>query len=273
MKEISVNKENIQDALNLAQGVYAPLEGFLYSRDFYSVLERMRLADGKLWSIPIVLDIDKEAAWFLKNEKKVKIVNEATGSEAVLDNIEIYNFDKNEMASQVFGTLNEAHPGVAEIFKKGDYLIGGKILEFQEKDRIFPEYNYTPAQTREIFRKKGWKKIVAFQTRNIPHLGHEFLQRYALKQADGIFIQPVVGKKKPYDFNDECIIFAYQVLIEKFLGKDKALFGVLPLKMNYAGPREAVMHALIRRNFGCTHFIVGRDHAGVGRFYTPTAAQ
>ena len=177
MKQIKVNKENIQDALNLAQGVYAPLEGFLYSRDFYSVLENMRLADGKLWSIPIVLDIDKEAAWFLKNEKTVKIVNEATGSEAVLDNIEVYNFDKNEMASQVFGTLNEAHPGVAEVMAKGDYLVGGKVVEFKQGEKIFPQYHFSPRETREMFKKKGWKKIVAFQTRNVPTWDMNFYKK------------------------------------------------------------------------------------------------
>ncbi len=277
MKRIEVSKENIQDALNLAGGVYAPLEGFLYSQDFYSVLEKMRLSDGSIWSIPIILDINKETAYLLRNEKEIKIVNRELGAESVLENIQIYNFDKNEMAQKVFGTLNEAHPGVAEVMNMGDYLLGGKIVEAREGNRnknIPPfSYYYSPKETRKIFKQNGWKKIVAFQTRNVPHLGHEFLQKQALGKADGLFIQPVIGKKKPYDFNDECIISAYKVLIEKFFKTNTVLLGALPLKMRYAGPREALMHALVRRNFGCTHFVVGRDHAGVGNFYAPDAAQ
>ncbi|MCD4694327.1 sulfate adenylyltransferase, partial [bacterium] len=153
------------------------------------------------------------------------------------------------------------------------YLIGGKIGNYKEGKRKPIKHYYSPKDTREIFKKKGWDSVVAFQTRNVPHLGHEFLENEGLKYADGLFIQPVIGKKKPYDFNDDCIISAYELLIDKFHGSERAMLATLPLKMFYAGPREAVMHALIRKNFGCTHFIVGRDHAGVGNFYKSNEAQ
>lgn len=273
MKKIKVREEIIQNAFNIVNGVYYPLDGFLYSYDFYSVLDKMRLSNGKIWSIPIVLDVSKEVAQSLKNETKVSLIGEESESIVELENIEIYNFDKNEMAKKVFGTLDEAHPGVKEVMGMGDYLVGGKIGSYQEGKRKKLKHFYTPKETKEIFKKKGWGTVVAFQTRNVPHLGHEFLQNEGLKHADGLFIQPVIGKKKPYDFNDDCIISAYEMLIDKFHGNKRAMLGALPLKMFYAGPREALMHALIRRNFGCTHFIVGRDHAGVGNFYKANEAQ
>ncbi|NQU82919.1 MAG: adenylyl-sulfate kinase [Parcubacteria group bacterium] len=155
----------------------------------------------------------------------------------------------------------------------GDYLVGGEIGLFDNSRTIFPEHNFFPAETRIIFEKRGWKTITAFQTRNIPHQGHEFLQKKALEQTDGLFIQPVIGEKKLADFKDEYILTSYEILIDKYYPKQKVLLGILPLKMRYAGPREAVFHALIRKNFGCTHFIVGRDHAGVGGYYPPFAAQ
>jgi sulfate adenylyltransferase len=273
MKRIRVRDEIIQDVFNIVQGIYAPLDGFLYSYDFYSVLDKMRLSNGRIWSIPIVLDISTNEARGLRNETRVKLVNDESGSFAELENIEVYNFDKNEMAQKVFGTLDEAHPGVKEVMSMGDYLIGGKVGNYRMGKRQEIKYYKSPEETKNIFKKRGWEKVVAFQTRNIPHLGHEFLQIEGLKQADGLLIQPVIGKKKPYDFDDECIISAYELLIDKFHGHDRAMLGALPLKMFYAGPREALMHALIRKNFGCTHFIVGRDHAGVGSYYSPNQAQ
>ena len=183
---------------------------------------------------------------------------------AILTDIEVYPYYKKEFCEKIYGTLGLDHPGVAETMAQGDYLLGGRVKEAENFDNSFEKYNFKPEETKEIFRKKGWRRVVGFQTRNVPHCAHEFLQRQALDYVDGLFIQPVIGEKKLQDFKDEYIISAYEILIDKYHLPERAMLGILPLKMRYAGPREAVMHALIRKNFGCTHFVVGRDHAGVG---------
>lgn len=264
----------IQDAINIKNGVYAPLFGFLHQTDCRSVLADMRLANGKIWPIPIVVNIGKKDYEKLNNIRQVVLVGAGDNpARVILKNIEVYPFSKKEYAQAIFGTLDEAHPGVAEIMAGGDYLLGGEVVVVEGGGQVFSDYNFTPAQTKEIFRQRGWRKIASFQTRNVPHRGHEFLQKEALEEADGIFIQPVIGPKKNEDFKDEYIISAYEILRDKYFPPGKMILGVLPIKMRYAGPREAVIHALIRRNFGCTHFIVGRDHAGVGDYYAPRAAQ
>ena len=263
----------MQDAVNIANGVYAPLVGFLRKKDLQSVIDELRLADGFVWSMPIILDVNETEYKRLRREKEILLTTKDKKSRAVLKNIEFYTFDKKELAEKTYGTLDIKHPSVADVMKLGKYLVGGDIESAGQDEKIFPEYNFTPAETGKIFNKRGWQTIAAFQTRNVPHRGHEFLQKYALKEADGLFIQPVIGEKKLADFKDEYILSCYEVLIDKYFPKHKVVLGILSLKMRYAGPREAVMHALIRRNFGCTHFIVGRDHAGVGNYYSPTAAQ
>jgi len=272
-EELAVSRDIVRDARNIADGVYAPLTGFLRQDDFLSVLGRMRLANGTVWTIPIVIPLTEEDRVRLKRARRIKLVDKSGRSWAILEDPEIYRFEKEEMARRVFGTADINHPGVAAIKAMGDYLLGGDIVKTGGELGRFSDYRLTPEQTKEIFRGKGWKTVVAFQTRNVPHRGHEFLQKHALKSVDGLFIQPVIGEKKLADFKDEYIISAYKTLLEKYYPRNRTLLGVLPLKMRYAGPREAVMHALIRRNFGCTHFIVGRDHAGVGNYYHPTAAQ
>ena len=176
-------------------------------------------------------------------------------------------------AKNIFKTLDIKHPGVEDLFEMKEYLVGGKILLFDNKEDLFEEYNFTPENIRKIFQGRGWNNVVAFQTRNVPHRGHEFLQKEALKKVDGLFVQPVIGKKKLEDFKDEYIISCYETLIDKYYPKNKVVLGILPLKMRYAGPKEAVFHAIIRKNYGCSHFIVGRDHAGVGNYYGPFEAQ
>ncbi len=272
-KKLKVSKDIIQDAVNITNGVYAPLVGFLYQDDFLSALDNMRLKNGAVWSIPIVLDIGKEDYKRLKNEKKLVLTDREGKLRAILDNIEIYPYNKEEFALKVFGTVDNKHPWVAEVMAMGEYLVGGKVIYVENSSNVFTEYNFTPAKTKKIFQERGWQTIVAFQTRNVPHCGHEYLQKYALQNVDGLFVQPVIGEKKLEDFKDEYIISAYEILIDKYYPKDRVVLGILPIKMRYAGPREAIMHALIRKNFGCTHFIVGRDHAGVGNYYYPTAAQ
>jgi len=270
---IVLNEEQIKDVKNIARGVYAPLRGFLKKPDFQRVVSEMRLFDGTVWPIPIVLDIDKKQAEKVKNKEELLLVDSNQKQIAFLKDIEIYSYDKDFFSHNVFGTKDKNHPGVDEVYQMKDYLIGGEIELLDNSKEPFPEYNFTPVETKNIFKKNGWNTVVAFQTRNVPHCGHEFLQKQALKQVDGLFIQPVIGEKKLSDFKDEYILAGYEVLIDRYYPKDKTVLGILPLKMRYAGPREAIFHALIRKNFGCTHFIVGRDHAGVGDYYSPFAAQ
>jgi sulfate adenylyltransferase len=272
-EKLVLDEEQIKEAKNIARGVYFPLKGFLKENDFLSVCKSLRLSSGQIWPIPIVLDITQEKYQRIKNEKTV-ILEDQTGKPiALLKDIEIYPYNKDFFAESVFGTKDRSHPGVDEVYKMGNYLVGGDILLLDDSREPFSDYNFLPQETKEYFKKRGWQTICAFQTRNVPHRGHEFLQKEALKITDGLFIQPVIGRKKLADFKDEYILASYEVLIERYYPKDRVLLGVLPLRMRYAGPREALFHALIRRNFGCTHFIVGRDHAGVGNFYPPTAAQ
>ncbi len=292
MIDIHFDKNILQDAINITNGAYAPLAGFLREKDFLSVVENMRLADGRVWPIPIVLDIGPDEYKRIKNERRIDLADDAGKIKAVLDNIEIYKYNKEDYARKVFGTTDINHPGVAEVMAKGDYLVGGDISFCHSRESGNPEFmqqlcphlsgnnipndafalNYTPEETRKIFKDKGWKTVVAFQTRNVPHRSHEHLQKRALAEVDGLFIQPVIGKKKAGDFKDEVIIEGYKILLEKYYPEGKYFLGILPIKMNYAGPREAVMHALIRKNYGCTHMIIGRDHAGVGNYYERYAA-
>ena len=270
-----LDEEKIREVKNIGRGVFFPLKGFLRKEDFESVVFQMRLKNGMVWPIPIVLDISEKDYQRIKREREILLNDSGGYSVALLENIEIYSYDKDLLAKNIFGALDKNHPGVEEIYKMGKYLVGGEISLLDDSKKLFPEYNFTPKETKKIFREKGWKTVVGFQTRNVPHRGHEFLQKYALREEkiDGLFIQPVIGKKKLEDFKDEFILASYEVLIDRYYPKDKVVLGILPLKMRYAGPREAVFHALIRRNFGCTHFIVGRDHAGVGNYYPPFAAQ
>ena len=288
---LKVGDDIIQDAENMLNGAYAPLSGFLRENDFRAVLNDMRLFSGKVWSMPIVLDIGEKDYQRLKNENIVVLADKNNNEAAALENIEVYQYDKREFARKVFGTEDARHPGVKEVTAMGEYLVGGDIkhnanaadklnANFQEKPlnsrnsysrhlRNFADSHYilTPEAAKKAFKEKGWNTIAAFQTRNVPHRSHEFLQKKALEGVDGLFIHPVVGKKKPGDFRDEVILESYKMLLEKYYPQDRSLLGVLPIKMRYAGPREAVTHALIRGNYGCTHMIIGRDHAGVGNYY------
>ena len=218
-------------------------------------------------------NLNKEEYEELKNEKRIALIDKDKNDVGILEDIQIYKFDKRKFCEKVYGTKDKSHPGVSEVYKMGDYLIGGKVYLLYKKEELYPEYNLTPKQTRRIFAMRGWHDIVAFQTRNVPHKGHEFLQKEALKEADGLFIQPVIGEKKLADFKDEYILSSYEVLIDHYYPRNKVVLGILPYKMKYAGPREAVLHALIRKNYGCSHMIIGRDHAGVKDYYPPYTAQ
>lgn len=268
---INVSSEIVKDVENIAFGAFSPLEGFALREDFISILNESRLSNDLPWTIPIVLDV---------SEDEIKGVSE--GDEILLNNQraialmrveEIYRYDKVEMAEKVFGTKDNEHPGVAKTLAMKEFLLGGSIELINESESPFSRFLLRPKETRLLFREKGWKSIVGFQTRNPPHIGHEYVQKTALTFVDGIFINPIIGRKKKGDFTDEIILETYNELIKNYYLKERAVLSILQTEMRYAGPKEAIFHALVRKNFGCTHFIVGRDHAGVGSFYSPYAAQ
>ncbi len=270
---VVLSPESLSDVNNLATGVFSPLEGFMGREDFHHVLAHMRLANDLPWTIPIVLDVDKDKAATLKVGKDVPLTNEAGETVAVLHLEEKYEYDRELMARQVFQTTDAAHPGVARVMAMKDVLLGGKVDLIKETPTPFARYKLSPRETRVLFKEKGWRTIVGFQTRNTPHIGHEYVQKAALTFVDGIFINPVIGKKKKGDYKDEVILASYEELIKHYYLKERAVMAILLMEMRYAGPREAIFHAIIRKNFGCTHIIIGRDHAGVGTYYHPFAAQ
>ncbi len=268
-QNILISTDLMKDVENIASGLFSPLEGFNCREDYKSILYNKRLSNGLPWTLPIVLDVEntdiKEGDdILLKNDDHIV---------ALMQVEEKYGFDKRAHAEQVFGTNDAAHPGVAKTYSMKDTLLGGKINLINESNTPYYKYALKPAETRSLFKEKGWEKIVGFQTRNVAHLGHEYLQKSALTMVDGLFINPVIGKKKKGDFRDDVILESYEVLIDNYYPKDRVVLGIFQTEMRYAGPREAIFHAIVRKNYGCTHFIIGRDHAGVGSFYHPYAAQ
>jgi sulfate adenylyltransferase len=273
MKRLVLDAELVSDVENIATGVYSPLEGFLGEADFQSVVAAMRLASDVAWTIPIVLDADKATADGFQAGDEILLASEKGNPVAVLRLDEKYGFDKAKTAAVVFGTDDPAHPGVSRVMGMKDVLLAGPVRLLAPVPTPFDRYKLTPRETRVLFREKGWKTVVGFQTRNTPHIGHEYVQKAALTFTDGLFINPVIGKKKKGDFKDEVILASYDELLRHYYLPERAVMAILQMEMRYAGPREAIHHAIIRKNFGCTHIIIGRDHAGVGTFYPPFAAQ
>ena len=269
LPKLEINTDLSEDVLNISKGVFSPLEGFLYDNDLESVVKEKRLADDTPWTIPILLDFDKQDIKDLKEGDAVLLTNKENGLLAQLNIDEIYTYDKKTLAQAIYHTKDTNHPGVANVYNMKQLLIGGKITLLDSKTRQFDNYNLSPRETRFLFKEKGWREIVAFQTRNPPHIGHEYVQKTALTFVDGILINPIIGKKKVGDFRDEVILSSYETLMKHYYLKERAVMSILRTSMKYAGPREAIHHAIMRKNFGCTHFIVGRDHAGVGNYYGP----
>ncbi len=269
---IKLSHDRIQEIANMATGLFSPLDGFLTREQLVSVLEKKRLPDGIAWTIPIVLDIPRWAYADIKKQRLLTLTDDKSKPIAIMAIKEIYGYDKKNFARKIYNTLDLSHPGVREVMSMGDYLIGGPIELINTPDCAFKQYAFTPAQTRREFEKRHWKTIVAFQTRNVPHIGHEYLQKTALSYTNGLFINPVIGKKKKGDFKDEVILSTYEALIKNYYPRKNVFLSILQMEMRYAGPREAIHHAIVRKNFGCTHIIIGRDHAGVGSFYHPFAA-
>jgi sulfate adenylyltransferase len=269
---IDISPDLRSDIENIADGIFSPLEGFVVQDDFQSIVKFGRLKSGLAWTIPIILDVDKQTAVIMKDAKEVTL-REGGHNFGVLYVEDIYPFDKHATIESIYQTSDLGHPGVIKMRSMKDWLVGGKL----EVIKRIPQsplraYRMSPTETRSEISKRRWKSIVGFQTRNVPHIAHEMLQKAALNIYDGLFISPLIGKKKPGDFKDEIILAAYNSLIENYYPKDRTMFVTLHTEMRYAGPREAIHHAIMRKNFGCSHFIVGRDHAGVGDYYHPFAA-
>ena len=265
---IEIDREDAQELDNIAYGVFSPLVGFLDRGDFESVIARGRLMDDTPWTIPIVLDLNRSELEGSEQGSTLGLVYNGHPL-AALEIDDVFTFNRSEFSKHVFGTTDTNHPGVAKVNDMKDILVGGKIRLIRDIGNPYPDYTLSPKQTRALFEEKGWKTVVAFQTRNPPHLGHEYVQKTALSMTDGLFINPLIGKKKSGDFKDEVILESYKALMENYYPSDHATMSVLHTEMRYGGPKEAIHHAIMRKNFGCTHFIVGRDHAGVGDYYGP----
>ncbi len=267
---LEVNERNLADLELIATGVYSPLTGFMNQADYDNVVENMRLANGLPWGVPINLGVSKEVAEKLSGKVALTANGKAVGTLTITDK---YTADKLGEAKKVYKAEDAQHPGVAAIFDAGEVYIGGDIELFEYSKGEFPSFHFTPTETRKKFADNGWKTIVAFQTRNPIHRAHEYLHKVALEQIDGLFLNPLVGATKSDDVPAETRMQAYEVLLENYYPSSRVLLGVYPAAMRYAGPREAITHAISRKNYGCTHFIVGRDHAGVGSYYGTYDAQ
>lgn len=275
LRKITINERFITDCEMIANGGFSPLKGFMNSEELNSVLKNMRLLNGLLWSIPVILPIDEKEFETVEILDEIVLQDENEKPIAIITVDEKFQFNIKEFCKNVFGTYDENHPGVNFTQKFGNYCISGEItvLNTPNRENIDESYYLSPKETREMFEKNNWNTIVAFQTRNPIHRAHEYLIKCALESMDGVLIHPLVGTTKADDIPADVRMKCYEVLIENYFDSNSTALSVLPAAMRYAGPKEAIHHMIIRKNYGCSHMIVGRDHAGVGDYYGTYEAQ
>lgn len=273
LTKVPLSSMGASDVELIAVGALSPLTGFMNEADYRAVRDEMHLSNGVAWTIPVTLPVDDALARDIKVGQQVALCVGQT-IVAIMDVTDKFGYDKRLEAERVYRTAEEAHPGVARIYRQGDTLLGGDIwlLNWPEP-REFTELRIAPAETRRMFAQRGWRRIVGFQTRNPIHRAHEYIQKAALEVTDGLFLHPLVGETKPDDIPADVRIDSYRAILRDYYPADRVLLAVFPAAMRYAGPREAIFHAICRKNYGCTHFVVGRDHAGVGQYYGTYDAQ
>ena len=268
LETLTLSSRELSDLDMLASGALSPLQGFMGRDDYESVLESMRLASGLPWALPVCL-----AAVLAPTGDRVALADEGGRTYGVLDVEEVYEYDKEREAQQSFRTTDVAHPGVASMYDQPDLYVAGRVTVFERVTPPFPALALDPAETRATFVERGWKRVVGFQTRNPIHRAHEYLTKVALETVDGLLIHPLVGDTKSDDVPSATRVECYRVLIDGYYPDERVVLSAFPAAMRYAGPREAIWHAICRKNYGCSHFIVGRDHAGVGDYYGTYDAQ
>ncbi len=270
---VTLSEVSLSDLELIAIGVISPLTGFMGSKDYQAVVNDVRLSNGLPWSIPVTLPVDRETADRLTIGSDVALTNEAGQIVGLLELSEKFTYDKEAEAQHVYRTTDANHPGVARVYANGDVYLAGDVVMVVNPTPDFPDIYLTPAETRALFAERGWRRIVAFQTRNPIHRAHEYLLKVALEMADGLMLHPLVGATKSDDVPAAVRVQSYKVELEHYFPKGRVLLNSFPAAMRYAGPREAIWHAICRKNYGCSHFIVGRDHAGVGSYYGTYDAQ
>jgi sulfate adenylyltransferase len=273
---VKLNSRETSDLIMLAMGAFSPLDGFMTEQDYLGVVKDMKMTDGTMWPIPITLSVSNDQAKSIGIGSEIALVDEESGE--LMGSMvvkEKFAYDKKSEAKHVFLTEDEKHPGVAKIYDQQDIYLGGPVKVFSEGPypEMYGDYYARPEETRAIFAEKGWVRIAGFQTRNPIHRSHEYVTKIAMEVSDGILIHPLVGKLKSDDIPADIRMKCYTTLIDKYYVKDNVVLKVYPMEMRYGGPREALLHAIFRQNFGCSHLIIGRDHAGVGNYYGPFDAQ